>query len=265
MLDPGLLFVHILNANWGFFNLWLNGQVEKNSEGSFSSCPLASLSSWLWFDIPWKIQHQPNPNSKPTSGSKQHTDIWPDHHPPQQYQAFAGVSLHGPEGKRFWYMHHKHILYTITNLVFPLPLWMSCVRFLKAAVPHMLLFWLSQIVQRSYSQGGFMEMVPWTINQHLNPSRGWLFLKYRGDVHFFDQLATLPECIYRSMDQSCYVLLYAQKLECFLLKTTSIPRNPLKKVKGVPCLSGEGCQALIFWNTSISGSLTEWQSTTRTS
>ncbi|XP_037602559.1 glycosyltransferase family 92 protein F13G3.3-like, partial [Sebastes umbrosus] len=65
---------------------------------------------------------------------------------------------------------------------------------------------LDRLLQ-SYSQEGFVEMVPWPIDQHLNPSRGWLFSEHGGDVHYFGQLATLNECIYRSMDRSRYVLL----------------------------------------------------------
>nr|XP_040054667.1 uncharacterized protein LOC120832462 isoform X1 [Gasterosteus aculeatus aculeatus] len=58
-----------------------------------------------------------------------------------------------------------------------------------------------------YSKEGFVEMVPWPIDQHLNPSPGWLFSQSGGDVHYFGQLTTLNECIYRSMDRSRYVLL----------------------------------------------------------
>ncbi|XP_034432874.1 uncharacterized protein LOC117756456 [Hippoglossus hippoglossus] len=58
-----------------------------------------------------------------------------------------------------------------------------------------------------YSQDGFLEIVPWPIHQHLNPSKGWLFSEHGGDVHYFGQLATLNECIYRSMERSRYVLL----------------------------------------------------------
>ncbi|XP_054469188.1 uncharacterized protein LOC129102981 isoform X2 [Anoplopoma fimbria] len=65
---------------------------------------------------------------------------------------------------------------------------------------------LDRLLQ-SYSQEGFVEMVPWPIDQHLNPSRGWLFSQSGGDVHYFGQLTTLNECIYRSMDHSRYVLL----------------------------------------------------------
>ncbi|XP_069008706.1 glycosyltransferase family 92 protein F13G3.3-like isoform X1 [Embiotoca jacksoni] len=58
-----------------------------------------------------------------------------------------------------------------------------------------------------YSQEGFVEMVPWPIDKHLNPSTGWLFSQFGGDVHYYGQLATLNECIYRSMERSRYVLL----------------------------------------------------------
>nr|XP_046269095.1 uncharacterized protein LOC124072014 [Scatophagus argus] len=65
---------------------------------------------------------------------------------------------------------------------------------------------LERLLQ-GYSQEGFVEMVPWPIDKHLNPSRGWLFSQSGGDVHYFGQLTTLNECIYRSMDRSRYVLL----------------------------------------------------------
>ncbi|XP_073338880.1 glycosyltransferase family 92 protein F13G3.3-like [Pagrus major] len=65
---------------------------------------------------------------------------------------------------------------------------------------------LDRLLQ-SYSQEGFVEIVPWPIDRHLNPSRGWLFSEHGGDVHYFGQLTTLNECIYRSMDRSRYVLL----------------------------------------------------------
>ncbi|XP_039992388.1 uncharacterized protein LOC120795016 [Xiphias gladius] len=65
---------------------------------------------------------------------------------------------------------------------------------------------LDRLLQ-TYSQEGFVEMVPWPIDKHLNPSRGWLFSEHGGDMHYFGQLTTLNECIYRSMDRSRYVLL----------------------------------------------------------
>ncbi|XP_068195487.1 uncharacterized protein, partial [Antennarius striatus] len=58
-----------------------------------------------------------------------------------------------------------------------------------------------------YAQEGFVEMVSWPIDKHLVPSTGWLFSQSGGDVHYFGQLATLNECVYRSMERSRYVLL----------------------------------------------------------
>lgn len=60
---------------------------------------------------------------------------------------------------------------------------------------------------RSYIQEGFLEVVPWPIDQHLTPSPGWLFSSSGGDLHYFGQLTTLNECVYRSMERSRYVLL----------------------------------------------------------
>ncbi|XP_028252046.1 glycosyltransferase family 92 protein F13G3.3-like isoform X3 [Parambassis ranga] len=65
---------------------------------------------------------------------------------------------------------------------------------------------LNHLLQ-SYSQEGFVEMVPWPIDKHLNPSHGWLFSEHGGDVHYFGQLTTLNDCIYRSMELSRYVML----------------------------------------------------------
>uniref|UniRef100_A0A3Q0SIH7 Glycosyltransferase family 92 protein n=1 Tax=Amphilophus citrinellus TaxID=61819 RepID=A0A3Q0SIH7_AMPCI len=60
---------------------------------------------------------------------------------------------------------------------------------------------------QSYSQEGFVEMVAWPIDKHLNPSRGWYFSRQGGDLHYFGQLTTHNECNYRSMEHSRYVLL----------------------------------------------------------
>ncbi|CAG5866629.1 unnamed protein product [Menidia menidia] len=65
---------------------------------------------------------------------------------------------------------------------------------------------LDRLLQ-SYSDEGFVEMVPWPITEHLNPSPGWLFSEHGGDIHYYGQLTTLNECIYRSMERSRFVLL----------------------------------------------------------
>ncbi|XP_061599254.1 uncharacterized protein LOC133462127 [Cololabis saira] len=65
---------------------------------------------------------------------------------------------------------------------------------------------LDRLLQ-SYSKEGFVEIVPWPIDKHLKPSRGWKFSEHGGDLHYFGQLVKLNECIYRSMERSRYVLL----------------------------------------------------------
>uniref|UniRef100_A0A671SW39 Glycosyltransferase family 92 protein n=1 Tax=Sinocyclocheilus anshuiensis TaxID=1608454 RepID=A0A671SW39_9TELE len=60
---------------------------------------------------------------------------------------------------------------------------------------------------KHYETEGMLEIVPWPIDQFLNPSSGWKFKKHKGDIHHYGQLATLNECIYRHMYQSKYVLL----------------------------------------------------------
>ncbi|XP_061672396.1 uncharacterized protein LOC133498989 [Syngnathoides biaculeatus] len=60
---------------------------------------------------------------------------------------------------------------------------------------------------RVYAGEGFLEIVPWPIDRHLRPSSGWRFSESGGDLHYFGQLTTLNECIYRSMERSRYVLL----------------------------------------------------------
>ncbi|CAJ1074419.1 uncharacterized protein LOC121526620 isoform X1 [Xyrichtys novacula] len=65
---------------------------------------------------------------------------------------------------------------------------------------------LNRLLQ-SYTKTGFVEMVPWPIDLFMNPSRGWLFSRSGGDLHYFGQLTTLNECVYRSMERSRYVLL----------------------------------------------------------
>lgn len=49
--------------------------------------------------------------------------------------------------------------------------------------------------------------MPWPIDQFLNPSAGWDAALHKGDLHYYGQLVTLNECIYRQMYQSKYVLL----------------------------------------------------------
>ncbi|XP_023282536.1 uncharacterized protein LOC111670161 [Seriola lalandi dorsalis] len=122
---------------------------------------------------------------------------------------------------------------------------------------------LDRLLQ-SYSQEGFVEMVPWPINEYLTPSTGWLFSKYGGDVHYFGQLTTLNECIYRSMTRSRYVLLndideiimpyqhnnlmslmnvlQQQKPNAgvFLIENHIFPKTPFEKSKKLPLPQWKG-------------------------
>ncbi|XP_065104016.1 uncharacterized protein [Paramisgurnus dabryanus] len=60
---------------------------------------------------------------------------------------------------------------------------------------------------KHYESEGILEIVSWPIDKFLNPSPGWNSTKHKGDIHYYGQLTTLNECIYRHMYQSKYVLL----------------------------------------------------------
>ncbi|XP_067245678.1 uncharacterized protein [Chanodichthys erythropterus] len=60
---------------------------------------------------------------------------------------------------------------------------------------------------KHYETEGILEIVSWPIDKFLNPSPGWNFKEFKGDLHYYGQLVTLNECIYRNMYQSRYVLL----------------------------------------------------------
>ncbi|XP_041957536.1 uncharacterized protein LOC121715712 [Alosa sapidissima] len=58
-----------------------------------------------------------------------------------------------------------------------------------------------------YRRQGMLEIVPWPIDKFLKPSIGWRIDVHPGEVHYYGQLTTLNECIYRYMYQSKYLLL----------------------------------------------------------
>ncbi|XP_048067112.1 glycosyltransferase family 92 protein [Megalobrama amblycephala] len=62
-------------------------------------------------------------------------------------------------------------------------------------------------ILKHYEIEGILEIVSWPIDKFLNPSSGWNIKKHKGDLHYYGQLVTLNECIYRHMYQSRYVLL----------------------------------------------------------
>ncbi|XP_028646890.1 LOW QUALITY PROTEIN: uncharacterized protein LOC114642072 [Erpetoichthys calabaricus] len=58
-----------------------------------------------------------------------------------------------------------------------------------------------------YVNEDMLEVIPWPISNFLNPSRGWRFEEHGGDIHYFGQLTTLNDCIYRNMYKSRFLLL----------------------------------------------------------
>ncbi|XP_062400146.1 uncharacterized protein LOC134089718 [Sardina pilchardus] len=59
-----------------------------------------------------------------------------------------------------------------------------------------------------YRREGMLEVMPWPIDKFLMPSAGWNHDLHPGDIHYYGQLTTLNECIYRYMYQSKYLLLH---------------------------------------------------------
>ncbi|XP_031425873.1 uncharacterized protein LOC116221034 [Clupea harengus] len=62
-------------------------------------------------------------------------------------------------------------------------------------------------ILKYYSKEGMLEVVPWPIDKFLKPSTGWKYHLHHGDIHYYGQLTTLNECIYRYMYQSKYLLM----------------------------------------------------------
>ncbi|XP_048861103.1 beta-1,4-galactosyltransferase galt-1-like [Brienomyrus brachyistius] len=62
-------------------------------------------------------------------------------------------------------------------------------------------------VLQYYREEGTLEIHQWPIDQFLNPSKGWKFQRDKGDLHYYGQLTTLNDCIYRNMYRSKYLLL----------------------------------------------------------
>ena len=62
-------------------------------------------------------------------------------------------------------------------------------------------------ILKYYRKEGMLEVVPWPIDKFLTPSTGWKYDLHPGDIHYYGQLTTLNECIYRYMYQSKYLLL----------------------------------------------------------
>ncbi|KAM6954453.1 uncharacterized protein FYW47_013416 [Aplochiton taeniatus] len=59
-----------------------------------------------------------------------------------------------------------------------------------------------------YRDEGTVEVVQWPIDKFLIPSKGCYYNIHPGDIHYYGQLTTLNDCIYRNMYQTKYLLLH---------------------------------------------------------
>uniref|UniRef100_A0A667X3X2 Glycosyltransferase family 92 protein n=1 Tax=Myripristis murdjan TaxID=586833 RepID=A0A667X3X2_9TELE len=59
-----------------------------------------------------------------------------------------------------------------------------------------------------YTDKGFIEVIPWSMSDHLNVSKSWRPEKAPGDLHYYGQIPALNDCVYRYMYQSRYVALH---------------------------------------------------------
>lgn len=59
---------------------------------------------------------------------------------------------------------------------------------------------------KSYIQEGFVDVISWPIDHYITPSYSWT-PDTGGEIHYFGQLTTLNDCVYRYMYRSRYVLL----------------------------------------------------------
>ncbi|XP_048025241.1 uncharacterized protein LOC125254603 [Megalobrama amblycephala] len=65
----------------------------------------------------------------------------------------------------------------------------------------------TQKVLDYYVKRGFVEIIPWTIKNHIEVSSGWRKDLSSGELHYYGQIPALNDCIYRYMYQSHYVAL----------------------------------------------------------
>ncbi|ROL52922.1 Beta-1,4-galactosyltransferase galt-1 [Anabarilius grahami] len=66
----------------------------------------------------------------------------------------------------------------------------------------------TQKVLDYYVKRGFVEIIPWTIKEHIKVSSGWRKDLSSGQLHYYGQIPALNDCIYRYMYQSHYVALH---------------------------------------------------------
>lgn len=65
----------------------------------------------------------------------------------------------------------------------------------------------TQKVLDYYVKMGFVELIPWTVEDYIKVSMGWQKDKSPGELHYHGQVPALNDCVHRYMYQSHYVAL----------------------------------------------------------
>uniref|UniRef100_A0A3B4UI26 Glycosyltransferase family 92 protein n=1 Tax=Seriola dumerili TaxID=41447 RepID=A0A3B4UI26_SERDU len=102
---------------------------------------------------------------------------------------------------------------------------------------------LNRLLQ-SYSQEGFVEMVPWPINEHLTPSTGWLFSKSmtRSRYVLLNDIDEIIMPYQHNNLMSLMNVLQQQKPNAgvFLIENHIFPKTPFEKSKKLPLPQWKG-------------------------
>ncbi|XP_052386743.1 uncharacterized protein LOC127933795 isoform X2 [Carassius gibelio] len=73
----------------------------------------------------------------------------------------------------------------------------------------------TQKVLDYYEKSGFVEIIPWTIKNHINVSKGWKIDIAPGQLQYYGQIPALNDCVFRYMYQTRYLAL--QDMDEFIL------------------------------------------------
>ncbi|XP_078476998.1 uncharacterized protein LOC144737961 isoform X3 [Lampetra planeri] len=92
---------------------------------------------------------------------------------------------------------------------------------------------------RHYARSGFMDVQQWPITDFLKPSTGWDINANPGDLHYYGQIATLNDCLYRNMYRARYLAMHD-------LDEIIIPREWPNWPKMMEALSKHGASAYYF-------------------
>ncbi|CAN0417355.1 unnamed protein product [Lampetra fluviatilis] len=63
-------------------------------------------------------------------------------------------------------------------------------------------------VLRHYMRSGFVDVLQWPITDFLKPSTGWNINVDPGDLHYYGQIATMNDCMYRNMYRARYLTMH---------------------------------------------------------